>query len=211
MSNYCQSLQLVLNTYIGGATKLLTSDMRKRVSSVFTQIENTVTNIETLTAKVTAGSVSAPASQLENCERSGQMLTIAVRSLEQTLEQLASERTSSIKKSATIEQGGLTALEKKQKNLDSQLLGNVKEISKAVSKSLDKASQTLQDALKVAKIPTSSKGHDTSSRSSDDPKKPSSADMKITVPKLSEVMTFDTTKTENLLDDFAAILLGKGV
>lgn len=153
MSNYGQSLQLVLNTYIGGATKLLTSDMRKRVSSVFTQIENTVANIETLTAKVTAGSVSAPASQLENCERSGQMLTIAVRSLDQTLEQLASERASAIRKSATIEQGGLNALEKKQKNLDSQLLGNVKEIFKVVSKSLDTASQTLKDALQVAKKP----------------------------------------------------------
>ncbi|KZB72472.1 MULTISPECIES: hypothetical protein [Thalassospira] len=210
MSNYGQSLQLVLNTYIGGATKLLTSDMRKRVGSVFTQIENTVANIETLTAKVTAGSVSEPASQLENCERSRQMLAIAVRSLEQTLQQLASERVSAIKKSATIEQGALSALDKKQKNLDDQLLENVKQISKAVGTSLDKATQTLKDALQVVKKPTGSTGHDPSASSSDDPKKPSSPDLKIAVPKLSEVMKFDTTKTEKMLDDLATILLGKG-
>ncbi|HAI28219.1 MULTISPECIES: hypothetical protein [unclassified Thalassospira] len=210
MSNYGQSLQLVLNTYIGGATKLLTSDMRKRVGSVFTQIENTVANIETLTAKVTAGSVSDPASQLENCERSGQMLAIAVRSLEQTLQQLASERVAAIKKSATIEQGALSALDKKQKNLDDQLLENVKQISKAVGTSLDKATQTLKDALQVVKKPTGSTGHDPSASSSDDPKKPSSPDLKIAVPKLSEVMKFDTTKTEKMLDDLATILLGKG-
>ncbi|MBO6808748.1 hypothetical protein [Thalassospira sp.] len=210
MSNYGQSLQLVLNTYIGGATKLLTSDMRKRVGSVFTQIENTVANIETLTAKVTAGSVSEPASQLENCERSRQMLAIAVRSLEQTLQQLASERVAAIKKSATIEQGALSALDKKQKNLDDQLLENVKQISKAVGTSLDKATQTLKDALQVVKKPTGSTGHDPSASSSDDPKKPSSPDLKIAVPKLSEVMKFDTTKTEKMLDDLATILLGKG-
>ena len=210
MSNYGQSLQLVLNTYIGGATKLLTSDMRKRVGSVFTQIENTVANIETLTAKVTAGSVSEPASQLENCERSRQMLAIAVRSLEQTLQQLASERVAAIKKSATIEQGALSALDKKQKNLDDQLLENVKQISKAVGTSLDKATQTLKDALQVVKKPTGSTGHDQFASSSDDPKKPSSPDLKIAVPKLSEVMKFDTTKTEKMLDDLATILLGKG-
>lgn len=210
MSNYGQSLQLVLNTYIGGATKLLTSDMRKRVGSVFTQIENTVANIETLTAKVTACSVSDPASQLENCERSRQMLEIAVRSLEQTLQQLASERVAAIKKSATIEQGALSALDKKQKNLDDQLLENVKQISKAVGTSLDKATQTLKDALQVVKKPTGSTGHDPSAGSSDDPKKPSSPDLKIAVPKLSEVMKFDTTKTEKMLDDLATILLGKG-
>ncbi|CAM3447619.1 MULTISPECIES: hypothetical protein [Thalassospira] len=210
MSNYGESLQLVLNTYIGGATKLLTSDMRKRVSSVFTQIETTVTNIETLTAKVTAGPVSDPASQLDNCERSGQMLTIAVRSLDQTLEQIAGERVSAIKKSATIEQGALTELDKKQINLDGQLLENVKQISKAVDSSLDRATQQLRDALQVVKKPSSDTHSDQPSDHSDDPKKPSPADMKIAVPKLSEVMKFDTTKTEKILDDLAIILLGKG-
>lgn len=86
----------------------------------------------------------------------------------------------------------------------------MKQISKAVGTSLDKATQRLKDALQVVEKPTGSTGHDPSSGGSDDPKKPSSPDLKIAVPKLSEVMKFDTTKTEKMLDDLATILLGKG-
>lgn len=210
MGNYGQSLQLVLDTYIGGATKLLTSDMRKRVSGVLTQIENIVTGAETQTAKVTTCSVSDPGSQLENCKRSQQMLSIAVRSLSQTLDQLKGERVSAIKSKALVEQQALFTLEKKQENLDGQLLSNVTQIAKAVDQALESAGQTLESALQVAKTTPSNTGRNPASNQSGKTEKPSAPDLKIAVPKLSEITQFDTTKTEELLDDLAVVLLGKG-
>lgn len=210
MGNYGQSLQLVLDTYIGGATKLLTSDMRKRVSGVLTQIENIVTGAETQTAKVTTCSVSDPGSQLENCKRSQQMLSIAVRSLSQTLDQLKGERVSAIKSKALVEQQALFTLEKKQENLDEQLLSNVTQIAKAVDQALESAGQTLESALQVAKTTPSNTGRNPASGQSGKTEKPSAPDLKIAVPKLSKITQFDTIKTEKLLDDLAVVLLGKG-